>query len=67
MEKRNIPTAVIITDFFISTVEVIASVSGIPDYPFAVIPHPIGRLKQAEIEDRAKKVLPKVIELLALK
>ncbi len=64
LEKRHIPTAVIVTDLFINTAKVIAAAAGIPDYPFAVIPHPIGRINEAEIADRAKAVMAKVEELL---
>lgn len=40
-EKAGVPATAIITDRFEQTARVMAQVSGMPDYPFAVIPHPI--------------------------
>ena len=36
---------------------------GIPDYYFAVLPHPLGSLTPAEVKDRARVALPQVIEI----
>ena len=41
-----------------------AEAQGMPDYPFAVIPHPIGRLEEADLRERARITLPEVIRLL---
>ena len=41
-----------------------AEAGGIPDYPFAIIPHPIGRLSEAELRERVEAALPQVVELL---
>nr|WBU15360.1 hypothetical protein [uncultured bacterium] len=35
-----------------------------PDYPFAVITHPVSPLDQEEILAHARQALPQVIELL---
>ena len=64
LEKRNIPTAVICTDLFIPTGKAQATISGIPAYPFAIIPHPIGRLEENEIRERVRLAIPQVVELL---
>ena len=64
LEKREIPSAVIITDMFIPTAKAQAAISGIPDYPFAVIPQPISRLSEKELGKRAETAVIRVIELL---
>ena len=64
MEKRGVPAAVIVTNEFISQAKAIAEIQGIPDYPFAVVPHPIGRLTPKDLKERAKLALPQVLEIL---
>ena len=61
-EKRGIPAAVIITEPFIPTA--LAELSGLPGYPCAVIPHPVGSLTPAEVLARAEAITPRVAELL---
>jgi hypothetical protein len=41
-----------------------AKLGGIPDYPFALIPHPIGSLDEAGLRNRAVEALPQVIASL---
>ena len=38
-----------------------SALGGIPDYPFAVVKHPIGSLTEAQIRERALEALPQVI------
>ena len=64
LEKQGVPTAVIITDEFVNQAKAIAEIQGIPDYPFAVIPHPIGRLTPKDLKERAKLALPQVLKIL---
>lgn len=64
MEKRHIPAAVIVTDLFISTAKAQATISGIPSYPFAVIPHPISRLGEDELKKRAEEAASQVLAYL---
>ena len=56
---------VIITDLFVNTVKEIASICGIPDYPFAVIPHPISRLGEEELDQRAGLASAQIISHLS--
>lgn len=67
LEKRNIPAAVISTDLFIPTANAQSMISGITSYPFAVIPHPIGRLNETELMERAEAAAAQVIKLLLSK
>jgi len=63
-EKRGIPAAAIITEPFIATAEAMAQLAGMPGYPVAVIPHPIGSLGPAEVTARADAVAARIGELL---
>lgn len=64
LEKMGIPAAVICTEEFVSTARAMAEIGGIPDYNFAVVPHPIGSLTQEDLMERAKLAAPQVMELL---
>ncbi len=41
-----------------------ARIQGIPDYPFVVLPHPVGSLEPEQVIERARAALPAVIEIL---
>jgi hypothetical protein len=55
---------VICTEPFIPTAKSMARIQGIPDYPFVVVPHPMGSLTKDEVKERAQEAVPQVIELL---
>ena len=63
-EKLGIPTAVLCTEPFIPTARTMARIQGIPDYYFAVLPHPLGSLTPGELKDRARVALPQGIDIL---
>jgi len=63
-EKRGIPAAVIITEPFALTAQAMARLAGLPGYPHAAIPHPIGSLTAAEVRSRAETIAPRVAQLL---
>lgn len=65
MERRGIPAAPICTEPFVPNGRAIAEAHGAPGYPFALVPHPLASASQAELEQRAKSVLPEVLRLLA--
>ena len=58
------PTAVICTEQFVSSVRAQAEICGNPLYPFAVVAHPIGSLSKRELEERADSVVPRVVAIL---
>ncbi len=64
LEKRGVPTAVICTEPFRPTVEMVARVRGMPGYPVAYIPHPVGSLTDARLRERARAVAPEIRALL---
>jgi hypothetical protein len=65
LEKRGVPAVVIITSEFVTPAKAMADIQGIPDYPFAVVPHPIGSLTDEGLEELAKEALPQVLSLLS--
>ena len=58
------PTAVICTDQFVQSARAQAEICGNPDYPFAVVAHPIGSLTTAVLQARAEAALPQVLAIL---
>lgn len=63
-EKRGIPAVAIITEPFIPTAAAMAELAGMPGYPYAVIPHPVGSLSPVEVRRRADAVATRVETLL---
>jgi hypothetical protein len=59
-----VPAAVICTEEFIPTARAQAAISGNPEYPFVVIPHPVGSLTPADLRKRAATAVPQVIAIL---
>jgi hypothetical protein len=48
-EEQGIPSAAIITEAFLTTADAMAQAQGMPDYPYAVIPHPFSSLSPEEV------------------
>ncbi len=64
MEIRGIPAAVVCTAPFENMGRSTARIRGLPDYPFALIEHPLGRLDGTGLEDRADEAIDAVEALL---
>lgn len=64
LEKAGIPAVPILTDAFDSTAKEMADLWGVPDFRFVMMPHPLGSLKPADIEQRADKLAEQVMALL---
>ena len=64
MEKLGVPSAVLITDEFVNQAKAIAEIQGIPDYPFAILHHPIGRLTPTDLKGRAQAAIPQILKIL---
>ena len=54
----------VITSPFIPTAEAMARLSGMPEYPYAVAPHPFGSLTPAEVAERADALVARIETLL---
>jgi len=63
-EKNGVPAVSIVTDVFEETGRAMAEAWGVPNYKFITIPHPIANLNEQELEQRARKVVTKVVQLL---
>jgi hypothetical protein len=63
-EKLGIPAAGVITDRFIPTARAMAEFMGLPEYPVAVLGHPISNNTDEEIRAKAAEVVRQVIALL---
>ena len=64
LEKLGIPTAVICTEPFRNTAEVVAKIRGMENYSIAYISHPVGSLNEEQLRERAIEITPKILELL---
>ena len=41
-----------------------AKIQGIPDYPYIILPHPLGSLTPGELRSHAVKAAPEVLSIL---
>jgi len=64
LEKAGIPSVAIITDPFEGTGHAMANQCGLPRYKFLLLPHPIGNLREEELDQRARVITPNVAMLL---
>ena len=64
IEQRGKAAAVICTEQFASSAHMTAQTFGMHGYPFAEILHPIGRVTEQELTERAEVAFPQVVELL---
>jgi hypothetical protein len=63
-EKRGIPAASIVTDLFDQTGRAMLTAWGIPSFKFLTMPHPTANLTEEELNQRARDITPKVVQLL---
>ena len=66
-ERKGLPTAVICTEPFINSAEAMAKLGGIPDYPYVVLPHPLGSLDESGLRERAIQAASDVLGILLTK
>jgi hypothetical protein len=64
-EKAGITATAIITDRFVQTARVMARVSGMPEFPFAVIPHPISNNNDTVLRAKATEALEQCLTILS--
>jgi hypothetical protein len=63
-EKVGVTATAIITDRFSQTAQVMAQVSGFPQYRFAVIPHPIANNSDDVLRAKAEAAVQQCVEIL---
>ena len=54
----------IVSEAFVGNVSMMAKLTGIPDYPFVVVPHPVSSLNEVGLEPLVRRSFPQVLELL---
>jgi hypothetical protein len=64
MEEHGVPSAVIVTYPFISSSKAMAVAHGMPDYPFAAIPHPIAATERDILNEWADRITHEIEEIL---
>jgi hypothetical protein len=64
MERKGVPAVVICTEEFERTGKAISEMRGAKDYPFVVIPHPLGILDENKLSERAEQAVDRVVDLL---
>jgi hypothetical protein len=52
------------TDRFERSAKVVAQLNGLPDYPFAVIAHPVANDSDAALRAKADGIVERIVELL---
>jgi alkanesulfonate monooxygenase SsuD/methylene tetrahydromethanopterin reductase-like flavin-dependent oxidoreductase (luciferase family) len=60
----GIPAVAIITDRFEASARAMAEANGLPEYPFAVIAHPIAGNTDDELRERAEVAVRALVPLL---
>ena len=63
-EKRGVPAAVVITEPFVPTAEAMSQLAGMPGYPYATVPHPVGSLSAEDVAGRADRIVERIEKLL---
>jgi hypothetical protein len=63
-EKRGVPAGVICTEPFVSSAKAMSKLGGIPDYPFVVLPHPLGSLSPEALREKAVMAAPEILRIL---
>ena len=64
IEQRGKAAAVICTEQFASSARMTAQTFGMDGFPYAEILHPIGRVSDKELSERAEVAFPQVMAIL---
>jgi hypothetical protein len=64
LERAGVPAVSICTDSFLAPARAMAKVYGFPGFEFVTVPHPLASLDEAQIQARARDVLPGVLRIL---
>ena len=63
-ERAGLPAAVICSDAFVVTADAMAELRGAPGYHYLRTSHPVAVLTPDQVRQRAKQLLPGVVEML---
>ena len=63
-EEQGVPGIAVVTEPFRQTGAAMAAAWGLPGFRFLDIPHPIAILADKELDERADRLAPRVVDLL---
>jgi len=63
-ERLGIPAVGIMTDRFVRSAEVMSELHGLPNYPFAVLDHPIANNTDDVLRKKAEIAVSQIVPLL---
>ena len=66
-ERLGIPAVAVMTDRFERSARVVAQVNGLPDYPFAVIGHPVANDSDEALRLKAETAIERIVALLTVR
>ena len=64
MEKMGIPAIAVCTEAFLPGLDALCKMRGMPEYKFAVVPHPLGVLFADELRGRAELAAPQIVQIV---
>ena len=64
IEKLGIPAVAVATEAFLPGFDALTKMRGMPDYRFAVVPHPLGVLFDDELRGRAELAAKQIVEII---
>jgi hypothetical protein len=64
LEKAGMPTVAVCTEAFLPGLSALSRMRGMPDYKFAVVPHPLGVLFDDELRGRAELAAPQIVQIV---
>jgi hypothetical protein len=65
-EKLGVQTATLVTDAFTASGNAMARRMGMPGYHYAMLPHPVANLTPEECKERARELVPEILEILGM-
>lgn len=65
MQKRGIPSAVLVTERFVNLAQGVARSRGMPTIPMVVLPHNIEHLPKDQLHALTERALGELLEKLA--
>jgi hypothetical protein len=63
-ETQGLPAVAIMTEPFEASARAVAALSGVPDYPFVLIGHPVANDSDPALHAKAEAAVPRLVALL---
>lgn len=64
LERLGLPAVAVCTEAFRLGLDTLTKMRGMPDYRFAIVPHPLGVLFDDELLQRAELAVPQIVEIV---